>query len=746
MFHLISLTSFTLIFISLSSIISVNCHLIIHESNVWVPIFNNNLRFPFFFYIDNGFITSNFSSNDLNTNLLSVGTPSSVNNFTSAYFYNSDGVFMLHRKHGDQYFANYVYVYPHFNFAQFSSHGIYFTHPWIPLTRNSHLGMSFIFELDLTLSPTSHDTLTLFYFAIFENYPFRYTNGTFFSIEPAVGHVRIIQSFKFREYIYSFGLLTFSYQVNVQVYFISRISNIRVAGEVPHYVYKELHSTSFRQLYGSVDKVRFVYSSSPMVNESFSSLIVVSYTLFNSTSRVAVFPLAPINNNFEQIDCHSTATFWNADILNESSPKCYNVQQRVETEIFMIREDFDGFILENILTETWSQMMDFVPLALDATPGYVFLVLSSDTSLIRFRYSVHFLRENRTLIKHPFERIFNLQFILDLSISQIYYYAFTHPRVLITFNQYTYTESIVLCPFLHNSCMDCFTTKIYDQNSRFLRYCQWRRGNSLTSGECSMGSREIPDSRVIGPMGYTVNPCYHISNVSINNDPDAQNFRIDFDLLGFNPAYLSIFPLHFTLVDNTTYSNIENCFITSYDQQRISLDCSQVHSGQYRLSIFMLARRVPHYLARNDSLVTYSEPFAIISTPITSTPSTPSTPESSSSYNLLILQVCAFIICVILLAVFYIVTKKAKETMNSTKNLSSKSSLSAKRIRYKSSLTSKSKSAFIPMVYSRESLFRESNPIEPKVTTSDHSISKTISTFKQKKRIRNSSLDTKSKR
>ncbi|XP_053206316.1 uncharacterized protein LOC128390597 [Panonychus citri] len=471
-------------------------------------------------------------------------------------------------------------------------------------------------------------------------------------VESTVRSLKILQVFKFREKIYSFGLLTI--HLLRPVYFISQISNFSIIREraiLSRYIITELHSITLYERYGSVDKVRFVDSFSIMSNGSSFSLIAFSYNR-NETDHIAVFPFNPMLHDFEGPTnrCQTVRTLWKADIFNQSGPECnsFSYQGVLSlSRIFSIRKEFTGYHLTDILTENWTRIVDFVPLALDATPGYVFLVLSSNRYFTRYRYSIHFVNENYSVSTHPIERTFTHPNIVDANetVSQIYYYGFTHPRAIITLNQYSYTESIILCPFLNNSCIDCFTTKVYNPNGNFLRYCQWRRGNSLTSGECSIGGSNSSDSRETTLTNQTVNPCFRPTNIQVDYTSDEPTFDLNFDLLGFHSRYADIFPLNFTLVDITTLSFIENCTVVSYNQSKIYLNCNWVNSGQYQLSILMLRRRGPFETEDIDNSVTYSDSFTIGS---------PKPPKSSFFYILfIILRVCIFIISVIVIVVFH---------------------------------------------------------------------------------------------
>ncbi|XP_053214455.1 uncharacterized protein LOC128397733 [Panonychus citri] len=597
------------------------------------------------------------------------------------------------------------------------------SHRWAPISDNISL-TAVAFRLGVNLPSVPTRFVELFYFVTFSE-PITYVYGTFSPLEPTVHSFHVIHSFRFREYIYSFGSITFTNRMSV--YFISRVSRIRVENGVSYYKYEELHSIYFSGRYDRVDKVRFANSFSLMRNEnSYSFLAISLHAVDEAETRIFLIPFNRIIDTFQRpiYDCYTTRNFWTALVFNASYPDCFNVSLRPEIEISMLRYDFVGLYLENIITRYWTRILDFIPLALDATPGYVFLVLSAGNRSTRYRYSIHFVDENYSVSTHTYERTFNLRSRINLQLSQIYYYGFTHPRVIITLNRYTYTESIILCPFLNDSCIDCFTTRIYHQNSDSFRYCQWTPGRSFLSGQCSTVDQNSPNSRVIRPTGHTENPCFHVTNVLINNDPDAQNFRMDLDLLGFHSTYAYIFPLTFTLVDNTTYSVVENCSVIKYNQSMISLNCSQVHSGHYRLSIVMIRRRGPYNIRNDDNLITYSESFTISS----------SKPNPSDD-QLIILQVSAFIVSMITLVVFIIVAKKAWNTLDKTRNLSAKSWLSAK---YKSLLTSRSKSSPDTTTYS----------LELNTSKNDSFDQVPVKYFKPKikTRIRDESIKTKPKR
>ncbi|XP_053203065.1 uncharacterized protein LOC128387817 [Panonychus citri] len=380
-----------------------------------------------------------------------------------------------------------------------------------------------------------------------------------------------------------------------------------------------------------------------MSDGSSFSLITFSYNR-NERDHIVVIPFNLMLDNFARPinSCQSTRTFWKVDLFNESGPECNAYRQTVHFQVRSIRRDFSGYYLTNILTGNWTRIIDFIPLALDATPGYVFLVLSSDSNFTRYRYSMHFVNATYSVFPHPNETTFTHPNIGNANriISQIYYYGFTHPRVIITLNQYSYTDSIVLCPFLNNSCIDCFTTKVFNPNGNFLRYCQWRRGSSLSLGECSIGDTNSSTSRETTLTNQTVNPCFSPTNIQIDYTPDELTFDLSFELLGFHSRYANIFPLNFTLVNITTLSFIENCTVVRYKESKIYLNCNRVNSGQYQLSILMLRRRGPFGTGDIDNLITYSDPFTIDS-------------PSSLYILLIILRVFSFTISVIVLIVFH---------------------------------------------------------------------------------------------
>ncbi|XP_053203053.1 uncharacterized protein LOC128387804 [Panonychus citri] len=494
MFYLFSLTSFSLICIFFSSIIIVDCHLLIHESNVWIPIFNNNLSTAYFFFTDDKFYTTNYSSQALNTDPNAVGEQSSVTRFAPAYSRrpNYDNYYFLHRKGAHVYFARYNYTENGFQLiAGPFPRGNLNVHRWLSIN-DSFYEIAMFSGSNIT---NSRVTSIFFLMRSYDNGNSPRGTQQNGYVESRVRSFKILEVFKFREKIYSFGLLTIDRLR--PVYFISQLSVFsinRVNVGLERYFYSELHSISLYERYGSIEKVRFVDSFSIMSDGSSFSLIAFSYNR-NERDHIAVIPFNSMLNDFERPTngCRTARTFWKADLFSESGPYCNSFT----SFIWARRRDFRGYHLNDILTGNWTRIIDFIPLALDVTPGYVFLVLSSDSNFTRYRYSMHFVNATYYVFPHLNETTFTHPNIVNANqtISQIYYYGFTHPRVIISLNQYSYFDSIVLCPFLNNSCIDCFTTKVYNPNGNFLRYCQWRRGSSLTSGECSIGDTNSANSR-----------------------------------------------------------------------------------------------------------------------------------------------------------------------------------------------------------------------------------------------------------
>ncbi|XP_053214465.1 uncharacterized protein LOC128397743 [Panonychus citri] len=746
MFHLICLASFSLICIFLSSIIIVDCHLLIHESNVWIPIFNNSLLTPYFFYTENHFYPTNYSSRVLNTDPNAVGEESSVTRFAPAYSRRPNSFILQSKSSAD--FAHYDYI-PENVFELIAgpfSAGSLNAHRWLSISDSIYaIGM-------MPGSNITNSRANLFAFVQSNGNSINWTIYGHNPVESTVRSFQILQTFKFKENFYSFGLLTID--LLRPVYFISQISNFLINLEVDRlhrYFYSELHSISFYERYGPIDKVRFVDSFSIMSDGSSFSLITFSYNR-NSSDHIEVIPLNSMLNDFEgpAHGCQTAETFWKVDLFNESGPECNSFSQSANIQALSIRKDFTVYHLTGILTVNWTRIIDFVPLALDATPGYVFLVLSSNSDVSRYRYSIHFVNENYSVLPHPIERTFDHRNInnLNRTISQIYYHGFNHPRVIITFNQYSYTDSIILCPLLNNSCIDCFTTKVYNSNGNFLRYCQWTRGNSLSSGECSIGATNSTDSRETTLTNQTVNPCFSPTNIQADYVSGEPTFDLNFDLLGYHSKYSHIFPLTFTLVHNATYSFIESCSVVNYNQSKVYLNCNRVNSGQYRLSILLVRRQGPFQTLELDNLITYSDSFTISSLPL-------------FHVLLRILLICTIIISIIVFFLFYTrrtVARKVLDTLDKIKNPPPKGSLPDIRSKHKSSLDSKSKLVVTPTVHrksksvpflkvhSRELSSKKSKSIDLKVSKSDHTKSKTSVTLKQSKEMRNESLKAKSKR
>ncbi|XP_053204693.1 uncharacterized protein LOC128389180 [Panonychus citri] len=559
-------------------------------------------EFPYFFAIGDRFYLMSYQI--LNTDPNAVGERSSATYFTPAHSYCPQyDQCLLHLKSGSPMFAIYN-MFPEIMFV--SSHTdppVNILHPLIRFNSSSHaIGWEISYQwVEPPLGVTLFSTVQ--YFGDFSS---SYNQQIFRTIEPTVRSFEIFHSFKVDEKIYAFGKLTLS-SLNVSICFVSQLSNIIINQNVDHFNYKELRSISFHPNYGEIQKVRFVNSPSLMSNASlsrFSSLIAVSYYRYTMRDRIVVIPFNLIINDFErQLDgCDTTDNFWDQNIYT----RCLRIR---DAQVWMIRSEFAHMVILNVLNGTWTRIIDFVPLALDATPGYVFLVLSSDSFLSIYRYSVHFLDENYAVTHHPIERVFNHRNIgnVNRAVSQIYYYGINHPRVIININQYSYTESIILCPFLLNSCLDCFTTQVYDRNGFFFRYCQWQ-ASSLTSGICSIPDSQSPERR---NGTFIQNPCFNVTNVRIvNYRPNRTNFNLTFNLIGFHSRYADIFPLTITLVHVTIPSIISRCSPFRYDGSTVYINCDRVDPDAYRLHIVMPRRQSASLVNdRNENLYTYSYNF-----------------------------------------------------------------------------------------------------------------------------------------
>ena len=247
------------------------------------------------------------------------------------------------------------------------------------------------------------------------------------------------------------------------------------------FTYKELSFVQFHETYGDFNGIQFV--SSDLLTKSdflFSKFLVISYRQGNLTDSIIIFPFEKILSSFNEIrqeGCQYSDLLWPRSRLDTNMTECL-FANRTRINFIMKKLEIEGYIWRNIISGEWNRIIDFVPLALEATPGYVILVLSSDINYTKYRYSIHFIDNSNSTINHPVERIFNLNFHPN-NQAKIYYFALPTPKVLISIDHWHYSERLVMCPFLKNSCLDCVTMKIFDNDHNFLNYCSW------TSGICS---------------------------------------------------------------------------------------------------------------------------------------------------------------------------------------------------------------------------------------------------------------------
>ena len=310
-----------------------------------------------------------------------------------------------------------------------------------------------------------------------------YSSYTISSIEPSFRTVKNIYGFTYFRKTYWCGSQTF------------------INGDILHYILeanltpnnrlniKELYSSSFLNVHGEMSKAQFVWSNflDRIGNPLFGRLLFISYRSRYGPDSIIVFSMEKLLTLFNNIgktkNCNFSDIFWsNAMRFAQNKANCI---YSAEADLNLISDEWplEGTILNNLFKGGWNRIVDFIPLALKASPGYILLLLSSDTSYVKYRYTVHYIGVDYSVKTDPYERVFDFSAFPD-NRTKIYYYDDPIPQVLISINQYHYNEHLVLCQFLINSCLDCITTKVFNSEQSFDRYCSWSPRTS-SQGICS---------------------------------------------------------------------------------------------------------------------------------------------------------------------------------------------------------------------------------------------------------------------
>ena len=501
----------TLIVFNSLIVYNVNGYLQIHESSIWIPVINSNIEQPYFMWFQNrSFIQTDYSNRDVNKDTSGVGPGGLVHNFTKSYVQSAgDNLSRLFIQNFE--FSSFalngsmaIQVFNVNRVFESDTFGNMISYRWTPTQRQTENSILFFDRTNfpnssISLGPTSLSTLFINLVSIDDN---NWHQISVDRIDTSLLMIKFIHGFMYHDRTYWFG-----WQESNNGDIVTTLTELTVHFDLPFatdsikYVHKELYSTTFVGNYGIPGKVQFISSDLISRNDSsFSNLIGVSYRK-NEKDSMVIFELDNFLEQFDQMNqtsCPNTSnTLWPLERLTETRCISSGVPPRIEaTLMFFKKYEPNGHILDNILKDDWNRIVDFVPLALEATPGYVFLVLSSNNEYTKYRYSIHSIHDYESIITHPFERIFDLSEPPN-SQTKIYYYDIPTPQVLISINQYHYNEPIVLCPFLVNSCLDCLTTRFLD-NDQHYKYCSWTNGTTIQSGICSnedMNTTQVPQSQ-----------------------------------------------------------------------------------------------------------------------------------------------------------------------------------------------------------------------------------------------------------
>lgn len=478
LFSLVNCSLKSLSIISIASLlIGIDCNFQIDESNIWIPIFDNNIGQPLFmFHQDFNFVRTEYSSIEMNKDPSKVGPGGLEYNFTKAYpMYINSSFNKLFSENNTQ--ISRFEVSASFSLKRGEDIIPYQLEidrtRWIPAATKTYETISVYREVFLDNQGDNRFTFIL------KDIEGLLQGTSVTDIDSSMQYLRFIHGFMFEEKTYWFGLQLL--ENGNLIYFISQLTRYG-----SHYIYKELYSPTFEENYGSVGKVQFVFShliSSISSRSDFSKLLVISYTK-DFDDSIVVFSFDKLLKLFDEIDqstCYYSEEVWSEPVTMRNGSNCIFTIQH--SSIFMRKKwQLEGFVMENFLHSEWNRIIDFVPLSLVESPNHCFLVLSSDIDYSKYRYSVHFIENFDSPSGLSPERIFNLAGPPNES-TKIYYFPIPVPQALIVINHYHYSEVISLCPMFARSCLECITQPTIN-NEQYNRYCAWTFDEIFDSGVC----------------------------------------------------------------------------------------------------------------------------------------------------------------------------------------------------------------------------------------------------------------------
>lgn len=468
----------------------VNCYLKIDHSSIWVPIFQSSTARALFMVDDEfNFLLTDHSSTVINRDPGIVGRPEGLGqDFGIAYpiCSNSSVCALFNRNHRSSEF--YRMDKSELRAIAFSSQFYNTRHLLTGQTRTvptniypQFMSTFQVVPFDGTFAHEEGFVLFLEWDPVSVrlmvnqiDWSIRSINNIFNFFHGGKTYWIGYQEVTDREPTYTFGELNF------------------LGENLPRYVYKELYSTTFRSIYGHIRNVRFVQSnrfdkSDPL----FSKLLLVHCRKENEQDSIVSFSFHEMLNAYAEMNgenCETTDQLWPV-LRYDEGHSCFSTT-RTNASLELKKWPFEGIVLENILSPEWGILVDFVPLSLEASPGYILLVLSTDTT--RYRYSIHHMTSSGSIITHPRSTIFDYA-EAPSDLTKIFYYANPIPQVLLTINGYHYSEVLVLCPLLQSSCLDCISTKVHDNVAlAFQKFCSWYPSGTGDDGVCSDDNSSAP--------------------------------------------------------------------------------------------------------------------------------------------------------------------------------------------------------------------------------------------------------------
>ncbi|XP_053203105.1 uncharacterized protein LOC128387855 [Panonychus citri] len=557
---------------------NVNCYLQIHESSVWIPYSDDNISQPIFmWHINRGFLPTQFSSLQLNTDPTNFDNPNFFHTLKKAYslYLNSES-------------TDTCILLPVNNsiFVNFSFNETMATQNSSIRNLDSNNGSrAVLYEMmrgtivqfpGIGVRVESGSELILVTFHV-SGLPVEvkgHINNTNFE------NITTLSAFNHMNKAYSVGRRTHR-DGNVVVF----VSRTVVSDQVR---YMELGSHQFREVFGDISTVQFVASDYILQRGDFSvaQLLFISYQ--NSSDEIVAFRFSEIMANFDEFNlrlCAYDFTMWSRGIVTDN-PRCIESllsirldfpitianlsilpHRNVSSQYGLKLWPINNYIRINLDRDGWDKIVDFVALAMTAMPGYLLLVLTADRQYTRYRFSIHYVDSNTFRVtNHPDEVI--IPYNGRHNDVKIYYHDNPIPQVLITMGRFQYHSNINLCPLLSNSsCLDCTTTKYFDDGENE-RFCQWTQSEESQLGTCSSNSSAIPEN----VNGTRENSCVRVTDLYATRSL-SNGFDMDISVEGYGESSALAFPF---LIDFVGTQDVPECQFVRFKDSTVSFKCDQI--------------------------------------------------------------------------------------------------------------------------------------------------------------------------